>query len=71
MAQIYRTKSGDMLDWICWKKYGKPTASGTVEAVLDANPGLADKGPVYSAGMLITLPELPESSKKEVIRLWD
>ena len=39
----YRTKEGDMLDWICWKHYGQE--SGTVELVLTANPGLAANGP--------------------------
>ncbi len=71
MAQQYKTKDGDMLDWICWRVYGKPTPVGAVELVLDANPGLADKGPVYSAGILIVLPDLPESGKKEVVKLWD
>ena len=52
----YRTRDGDMLDWICWKHYGQ--TEGAVEAVLDANPHLADLGPVYEAGTLITLPEL-------------
>jgi len=71
MAQQYKTKDGDMLDWICWRVYGKPTPAGTLELVLNANPGLADKGPVYSAGELITLPDLPESGENEIVKLWD
>jgi len=67
--QQYRTRDGDTLDWICWKHYGRQ--SGAVEAVLEANPGLADKGPVLSAGELIQLPDLSPASTAEVIRLWD
>jgi len=66
----YRTSDGDMLDWICWRHYGR--SAGTVEAVLEANPKLADLGPVYEAGLLITLPDLPEGVDAEpLVRLWD
>lgn len=70
MAQQYRTRDSDTLDWICWRHYGRQ--SGAVEAVLEANPGLADKGPVLSAGELITLPDLDTSvTSTSIIRLWD
>lgn len=65
----YRCKEGDVLDLICWKHYGRE--KGAVEAVLEANPGLADQGPVYQAGLEIILPELPEASTEKVVRLWD
>jgi len=65
----YRTKDGDMLDWICSKHYGR--TSGAVEAVLEANPGLADLGPVYAAGTLILLPELPAAESAATVKLWD
>lgn len=67
--QIYRTSDGDMLDWICWKHYGR--AAQAVEAVLEANTGLADLGPVYAAGVTIALPELDLVQAEESIRLWD
>jgi phage tail protein X len=42
----YQIRRGDMLDSVCHKHYGpRPNA---VEAVLDANPGLAKHGPVLS-----------------------
>lgn len=65
----YRTREGDMVDWICWKHYGRQ--AGAVEAVLEANPGLADYGAILPSNVIITLPdiELPES--EEIIRLWD
>ncbi len=65
----YRTSENDMLDWIAWKHYGKQ--SGAVEAILEANPGLADYGDKLPAGLVIILPEiqLPETDK--IVRLWD
>lgn len=64
----YVTRDGDMLDWICWRHYGRST--GAVEAVAEANPGLADLGPVYAAGLTITLPDLPATAEIETVRLW-
>ncbi len=69
MAQTYRCSDGDMLDAICHRHYGRST--GAVEIVLEANPGLAELGPVFSAGILIRLPELPEAPPIETVRLWD
>ena len=66
----YRTRSNDVLDDICYRHYGRTT--GTVEAVMIANPGLADQGPMLPSGLLITLPELPEAqASTTTIHLWD
>ena len=68
---IYRTKDGDMLDRICLQYYGR-SDDGVVEAVLEANTNLGDKGPVYDAGVKITLPDLDVSTAEtDSIRLWD
>ena len=64
----YRTKHGDMLDLICRNYYGDSPYS--VEAVLDANPRLADLGPVLPSGVLIDLPEAAPA-EPATIRLWD
>lgn len=66
---IYRTKDGDMLDWICWEYYG--IQSGAVESVLEANPGLGDKGTVFAEGVEIILPKLQSTTTVNTIRLWD
>jgi len=66
---LYRSQEGDMVDWICWKHYGRQ--AGAVEAVLDANPGLAKLGPVLPAGTIIELPVLPDPSRNGTVRLWD
>jgi len=65
----YRTKDGDTLDLICWRHYGQQ--SGAVEQVLEANPKLAEKGSILSAGIIITLPELTSPAVEEEISLWD
>ena len=70
MATTYITRQGDMLDLICYRHYGRQ--SGAVEAVLEANPRLADRGPVYPAGVRILLPDLRQPSAEErLITLWD
>ena len=70
MAKIYNTRDGDMLDAICHRYYGH--LSGVVEAVLEANPGLAAQGEIYSAGTFIQLPELPPASHSDAqINIWD
>lgn len=66
----YRTKDNDTLDAICWNYYGQQ--SGTVEAVLKANPGLADLGAKLPAGIVIQLPQLTEPSQLlNTVKLWD
>lgn len=66
---LYKTSQGDTLDFICWKHYGQQ--SGAVEAVLVANPNLADLGPVLPINTEITLPVLSEPAEVvQPIRLW-
>lgn len=69
MSVEYRCQDGDVLDRICWKHYDG--RAGAVEAVLEANPGLADRGEVYEAGLVILLPDLEPAENLSVIRLWD
>ncbi|WP_372822203.1 tail protein X [Pseudomonas parafulva] len=68
MALICRTSDGDLLDTLCNGYYGH--LRGTVEAVLQANQGLADEPQPYRAGILIKLPDLAEPDAEE-ITLWD
>jgi phage tail protein X len=69
MSDVYRTSDGDMVDFICWRHYG--VQSGAVEAVLEANEGLAAFGPRLPAGVLITLPVLRPVVELKTVRLWD
>lgn len=68
MATTCRTSDGDLLDTLCQRYYGHLT--GTVELVLQANPGLADEPQPYRAGLLIHFPDLPPTTV-ETIMLWD
>lgn len=68
MAMTCRTSDGDVLDTICQHYYGHLV--GTVEAVLDANQGLADEPQPYRAGLLIILPEVA-AVVEESLSLWD
>ncbi|MFJ4193937.1 MULTISPECIES: tail protein X [unclassified Pseudomonas] len=67
MATTCRTSDGDLLDTLCYHAYGH--LNGTVEAVLDANQGLADEPQPYRAGIVIELPDLPPPDDSEVM-LW-
>lgn len=66
----YTTREADTVDFICWKFYGS-TANRVTEAVLEANPGLADYGPELPAGLSITLPEIAAPAKTTGVKLWD
>ena len=63
----WHTTDGDMLDAICRAHYG---TEAQVPAVLAANPGLAALGPVYAAGVVITLPVVAAPVEAGQVRLW-
>ena len=66
----YRSRDGDVVDDICRHFYGRE--AGAVEAVLEANPGLAEKGPVLAADTVIELPDLPRPLETiPTVKLWD
>lgn len=70
MSQTYRASEGDTVDYIAWKYYG--TQNGrAVEQLLEANPGLADVGPLLPAGYLLTMPEIQQEPEAQAVRLWD
>lgn len=68
-ARSYRSKAGDTVDSIAWSHYGS-LAGGQLEALLEANPGLAGRGDVLPAGELITLPVVEASADSSVVTLW-
>jgi phage tail protein X len=57
-----------VLDVICQHYYGH--LNGTVEAVLDANQGLADEPQPFGDGLRIRLPAVL-SVAQETLSLWD
>jgi len=66
---FYLSKEGDSVDRIVWKHYEREGA-GLVELVLEANPGIADLGPVLPMGTRVVLPRVPDRKLVEVVRLW-
>jgi phage tail protein X len=71
MPMTYQTRDGDVLDAICAAHYGTENLSVNLTAVLEANPGLADQGAVYPAGLMITLPDLVPPVAGSPFSLWD
>ena len=67
MAKIIRTSDGDVLDEICYAVYGSVT--GMVEAVYEANPGLAAREQPFMAGITITMPDV-DVPRSEPVQLW-
>jgi P2-like prophage tail protein X len=65
---IVRSADGDLLDRLCYQRYGH--LNGCVEAVLEANPGLAEEPQPLRAGVIIRLPELLVPADQSV-RLWE
>lgn len=62
-------RQGDSIDAICHRHYGR--TAGCVEAVLNANPGLAAVGPVLPMGTIIDLPEeTPSEKTTNMVQLW-
>ncbi len=72
IAAIYTTREGDVIDLICRHHYGEATV-GIVEQVLQANPGLADRGPILPTGISVLLPDIADEALPVVatVRLWD
>lgn len=68
MTTIHTTEYMETIDFICWKYYGH--TNGTVEAVLEANYGLAKMPALLPLGVDIILPDL-EPEPEQTIRLWD
>lgn len=56
MRRYIVTFGGERIDRIARAIYGTELG-GTVEALLDANPGLAAHGPIVPEGVVISVPE--------------
>ena len=70
MAQTYVTRDGDTVEYIAWAQYGSQL-SAVINAVLNANPGIADYGPLLPAGVTMTLPDVDTSpAASGGVSLW-
>ncbi len=66
-----RAKAGDVLDDICWRRYG---TLDVLDGLVRANPGLAALGASLLAGTLVELPgraDLTSKAREALVRLWD
>lgn len=67
--RFYHSKDGDTADSIAYAVYGRQDG-GLVEALIEANPGLADLGPVLAAGLRLVIPDAPKPAVAQGVRLW-
>lgn len=68
MATTCRTSDGDFLDTLCYQHYGH--LNGTVELVMQENPGLADESQPFRVGVVIQFPDMV-ARPLETIFFWD
>ena len=70
MAVTVRAQQNDTVDALCWRHYGR--TAGVTEAVLQANPGLADHGPTLPLGLTVQMPETQTAApQRQMVNLWD
>ncbi|MGD8174781.1 tail protein X [Marinimicrobium sp. ARAG 43.8] len=62
-------RHGDTVDAMCHRHYGR-TAKVT-EAVLEANPGLAELGPLLPSGTPVNMPIVNNEPTSTTVKLWD
>lgn len=70
--QTLVAQSGDKLDLLLWREAG--LGPGEISRVCDANPGLADLGPILPLGTIVTVPATADTSAPRtlpLIQLWD
>jgi len=70
MADILTARPGDTLDELLWRERG--LGPEALDAVLTANPGLADRGAVLPIGTPVTVPPIAAQAQpvRETIQLW-
>jgi phage tail protein X len=70
MADRITSAQGDTLDELLWRERG--LGIDAVDAVLAANPGLADLGPILPIGTPVIIPTIatPAVQVREIVQLW-
>ncbi|MGR2709555.1 phage tail protein [Pseudomonas sp. IB20] len=70
MPTSIRTNQNETVDALCWRFYGR--TAGVTETVLEANPGLADHGPILPQGLVVNMPEAQTSApQRQMVQLWN
>jgi len=67
---VEQSRQGETVEALVWRVTGNASA---VEAVLQANPGLAELGAILPAGTAVTIPAaaVTSSATAPLIQLWD
>lgn len=69
-SMIVTAQAKEPLDALVWRTLG--IGSPAVEQVLEANPGLAELGPLLPEGRAVLIPDLaPASAELDLVKLWD
>lgn len=70
MADRITASQGDTLDELLWRERG--LGADALDAVLAANPGLADLGDILPIGTPILIPAIaaPTVQVREIVQLW-
>lgn len=61
---------GERIDRLAKRLYGDEKTGG-VEALLDANPGLAEYGGELPGGFTLNVPDIASQTVAETIRPWE
>jgi len=69
VSSLYFSSDGDMIDAVALTHYGS-AAPEVLEAILEANPGLAAVGPMWPAGLEVELPPVATPQSDETAQLW-
>lgn len=67
MFEVYRTREGDTVDLIAFRRFGK---HGMEAAILEANPYLAALGPILPANIRIWIPVPEVADRASGQNLW-
>lgn len=68
MFEEYTCQEGDTVDLIAFNRFGE---HGMEDEILDANPGLAARGPVLPIGLKVIIPVPLVKDRELSTRLWD
>jgi phage tail protein X len=63
----YVTQEGDMVDLIAFERFVK---HGSEAALFEANPGLADYGPILPGGLIVKIPVIETPQTIPSKKLW-
>ncbi|EOD9110291.1 tail protein X [Vibrio parahaemolyticus] len=70
MVKQVETLPGDTVGRVLFRHFGRDDDS-LEEAFWLLNPKLASRGSTYPAGLIVSLPDVPEPKTERVVTPWD